>query len=131
MDIGVVSLSELFFKEQTPTKKNIDSAVDFINKTLLESKEFNERLLIGVAGTFTSLASIYLKQSRFNEDEIHQTEMKKDDVSQIHQSIIKMSEPQIITNFKGIYPKRAKTIQAEILLANQIMFKYNVHSIRD
>ena len=130
LDIGVVSLSELFFKEQTPTKKNIDSAVDFINKTLLESKEFNERLLIGVAGTFTSLASIYLKQSRFNEDEIHQTEMKKDDVSQINHSIIKMSEPQIITNFKGIDPKRAKTIQAGILLANQIMFKYNVSSIK-
>ena len=41
-----------------------------------------------------------------------------------------MSEPQIITNFKGLDPKRAKTIQAGILLANQIMFKYNVNSIK-
>ena len=37
-------------------KKNIDSDVDFIKKTLLDAKECNERLLIGVAGIFTSLA---------------------------------------------------------------------------
>ncbi len=41
-----------------------------------------------------------------------------------------MTEAQIITNFKGIDPKRAKTIQSGILLANQIISKYNVNSIK-
>ena len=43
---------------------------------------------------------------------------------------MKMTEAQIITNFKGIDPKRAKTLQAGILLANQIISKYNVNSIK-
>ena len=88
------------------------------------------RMIVGVAGTFTSLASIYLKQDRFNEEEIHLTEISDKDVFEINNSIMQMTEAQIITNFKGVDPKRAKTIQSGILLANQIISKYNVNSIK-
>jgi exopolyphosphatase/guanosine-5'-triphosphate,3'-diphosphate pyrophosphatase len=130
LDIGVVSLSELFFDQLPPTNASTKKAIEIINRTLLESSDLENRLIIGVAGTFTSLASIFLKQDRFNEKEMHLTEISKKDIFEINNSIIQMTEAQIITNFKGIDPKRAKTIQSGILLANEIISKYNVNSIK-
>ena len=129
LDIGVVSLSELFFSELPPSNESIKRAIDVIDRTLLDLSDFENRLFVGVAGTFTSLASIFLKQDRFNEEEIHLTEISDKDVFEINNSIIQMTEAQIMTNFKGIDPKRAKTIQSGILLANQIIYKYNVDSM--
>ena len=130
LDIGVVSLSELFFTELPPSNESVKRAIDVIDRTLLDLSDFENRSFVGVAGTFTSLASIYLKQDRFNEEEIHLTEISDKDVFEINNSIMQMAEAQIITNFKGIDPKRAKTIQSGILLANQIISKYNVNSIK-
>ncbi len=130
LDIGVVSLSELFFDELPPSKISIKKAIEVINRTLLNSSDLENRLIIGVAGTFTSLASIFLKQDQFNEEEMHLTEISKKDIFEINNSIMQMNEAQIITNFRGIDPKRAKTIQSGILLANEIISKYNVNSIK-
>ena len=130
LNVGVVSLSELFFNELPPPKKSVQLAQEYIVNNLLESNTFDGRLLIGVAGTFTSLASIFLEQTQFNEGEIHLTELKNKDVFAINKEILYLNEPQIITKYKGLDPKRAKTIQSGILLAKEIISKYNVNSIK-
>ena len=130
LNIGVVSLSELFFNELPPSEKSLLSAREFIKSNLFESNIFVGRMLVGVAGTFTSLASIFLEQSKFNEKEIHLTELKSKDVFKINEELLRLNEPQIITKYKGLDPKRAKTIQAGILLAKEIISKYNVNSIK-
>ena len=76
---------------------------------LLESNAFEGRLLVGVAGTFSSLASIFLEQTQFNEKEIRLTELKNEDVFKISNELLNLNEPQIITKYKGLDPKRAKT----------------------
>jgi len=130
INIGVVSLSELFFDKLPPTEKSILLAREYIENNLLESNLLHGRLLVGVAGTFTSLASIFLEQTQFNEKEIHLTELKNEDVFKISNELLHLNEPQIITKYKGLDPKRAKTIQAGILLAKEIISKYNVNSIK-
>ena len=130
LNIGVVSLSELFFGKLPPSEKSVLLAREYIESLLLESNAFNGRLLVGVAGTFTSLASIFLEQTQFNEKEIHLTELKNEDVFKISNELMHLNEPQIITKYKGLDPKRAKTIQAGILLAKEIISKYNVNSIK-
>ncbi len=130
LNLGVVSLSELFFYELPPSERSLFLAKEYIESNLFESNIFDERMLVGVAGTFTSLASIYLEQSQFNEKEIHLTELKNEDVFKINQELSSLNEPQIITKYKGLDPKRAKTIQAGILLAKEIISKYNVNSIK-
>ena len=130
LNIGVVSLSELFFNELPPSEKSLLSAREFIKNNLFESNIFVGRMLVGVAGTFTSLASIFLEQSKFNEKEIHLTELKSKDVFKINEELLHLNEPQIITKYKGLDPKRAKTIQAGILLVKEIISKYNVNSIK-
>ena len=130
LNVGVVSLSELFFNELPPSEKSVLSAQEFIKNNLFESNIFGGRMLVGVAGTFTSLASIFLKQTQFNEKEIHLTELKNEDVFKINEELLYLNEAQIITKYKGLDPKRAKTIQAGILLAKEIISKYNVNSIK-
>jgi len=130
INIGVVSLSELFFDKLPPPEKSVLLAREHIVSHLFESNIFDGRLLVGVAGTFTSLASIFLEQTQFNEKEIHLTELKNEDVFQISNELLHLNEPQIITKYKGLDPKRAKTIQAGILLAKEIISKYNVSSIK-
>ena len=130
INIGVVSLSELFFDQLPPLEKSVLLAREYIENNLLESNLFNGRLLVGVAGTFTSLASIFLEQTQFNEKEIHLTELKNEDVFKISNELLRLNEPQIITKYKGLDPKRSKTIQAGILLAKEIISKYNVNSIK-
>ena len=130
VNIGVVSLSELFFDKLPPPEKAVLLAREYIENHLLESNRFDGRLLVGVAGTFTSLASIFLKQSQFNEKDIHLTELDNEDVLKISNELLQLNEPQIITKYKGLDPKRAKTIQAGILLAKEIISKYNVNSIK-
>ena len=130
INIGVVSLSELFFDKLPPPEKSVLLAREYIENNLLESNLFHGRLLVGVAGTFTSLASIFLEQTQFNEKEIHLTELKNEDVFKISNELLHLNEPQIITKYKGLDPKRAKTIQAGILLAKEIISKYNVNSIK-
>ena len=130
INIGVVSLSELFFDKLPPPEKSVSHAREYIESHLFESNIFDGRLLVGVAGTFTSLASIFLEQTQFNEKEIHLTELKNEDVFEISNELLHLNEPQIITKYKGLDPKRAKTIQAGILLAKEIISKYNVNSIK-
>ncbi len=130
INIGVVSLSELFFDKLPPPEKSVLLAREYIESYLFESNTFDGRLLVGVAGTFTSLASIFLKQTHFNEKEIHLTELKNEDVFEINNELLQLNEPQIITKYKGLDPKRAKTIQVGILLAKEIISKYNVNSIK-
>ena len=130
INIGVVTLSELFFNNLPPSEEKVLSAIEYIKNNLFQSNIFNGRILIGVAGTFTSLASIFLEQTQFNEQEIHLTELKNMDVFDIYKELLHLNEPQIITKYKGLDPKRAKTIQAGILLAKEIISKYNVNSIK-
>jgi len=130
INIGVVSLSELFFDKLPPPEKSVLLAREYIESYIFESNTFDGRLLVGVAGTFTSLASIFLEQTQFNEKEIHLTELKNEDVFKISNELLHLNEPQIITKYKGLDPKRAKTIQAGILLAKEIISKYNVSSIK-
>ena len=130
INIGVVTLSELFFNNLPPSEEKVLSAIEYIKNNLFQSNIFNGRILIGVAGTFTSLASIFLEQTQFNEQEIHLTELKNMDVFEIYEELLNLNEPQIITKYKGLDPKRAKTIQAGILLAKEIISKYNVNSIK-
>ena len=130
LNIGVVSLGELYFNELPPSETTLLLAQEYITSNLFESKYFDGRMLVGVAGTFTSLASIFLEQSQYNDKEIHLTELKNEDVFKINNKLLRLNEPQIITKYKGLDPKRAKTIQAGILLAKEIIYKYNVDSIK-
>ena len=129
IDLGVVTLTEKYFSELPATKEKIIKAEQEVLEKLNNLKIPNSKLLIGVAGTATSLGSIYLKQDRFDESEVHNIEISQLELINIKNTIRDFNEPEIIIKFKGVDPKRAKTITSGIVILENIMKRYENSSI--
>lgn len=129
LDIGVVTLTEKYFSKLPANRENILKAEQEVIEKISNLKISNNKLLIGVSGTATSLGSIYLEQDRFNEDQIHNIEISQLELTNIKNIVQKLSEPEIITKFNGVDPKRAKTITSGIVILENIMKRYENSSI--
>jgi exopolyphosphatase/guanosine-5'-triphosphate,3'-diphosphate pyrophosphatase len=129
LDLGVVTLTERYFSELPANRENILKAEQEVIEKISNLKISNNKLLIGVSGTATSLGSIYLEQDRFNEDPIHNIEIRQLELTNIKNIVQKLSEPEIITKFNGVDPKRAKTITSGIVILENIMKRYENSSI--
>ena len=129
LDLGVVTLTERYFSELPANRENILKAEQEVIEKISNLKISNNKLLIGVSGTATSLGSIYLEQERFNEDPIHNIEISQLELTNIKNIVQKLSEPAIITKFNGVDPKRAKTITSGIVILENIMKRYENSSI--
>jgi exopolyphosphatase/guanosine-5'-triphosphate,3'-diphosphate pyrophosphatase len=129
LDLGVVTLTEKYFTELPANRENILKAEQEVIEKISNLKISNNKLLIGVSGTATSLGSIYLEQERFNEDPIHNIEISQLELTNIKNIVQKLSEPEIITKFNGVDPKRAKTITSGIVILENIMKRYENSSI--
>lgn len=129
IDLGVVTLTEKYFSELPATKDKIIKAEQEVLEKVNNLKIPNSKLLIGVAGTATSLGSIYLEQDRFDESEVHNIEISQLELTNIKNTIRDFNEPEIIIKFKGVDPKRAKTITSGIVILENIMKRYENSSI--
>jgi exopolyphosphatase/guanosine-5'-triphosphate,3'-diphosphate pyrophosphatase len=129
LDLGVVTLTEKYFSELPANRENILKAEQEVIEKISNLKISNNKLLIGVSGTATSLGAIYLEQDRFNEDPIHNIEISQLELTNIKNIVQKLSEPEIITKFNGLDPKRAKTITSGIVILENIMKRYENSSI--
>ncbi len=130
LNMGVVSLGEKYFETIPISEDRLNSAISYIQNKLDQINIPTEKLLIGVAGTFSTIGSIYLNQNKFDEKQLHSVELSKKVLDLLTHEALSMSEAKMITKFKSMDPKRSKTIQPGIVLANQISIKYNVSSIK-
>ena len=110
LNLGVVTLSEKYFSNLPIGQELIDEAKLKIETELSQLDIKDKKNVIGVSGTALSLASIFLDQQNFNEEELHEIKIDTDNVQEINKRILKMTEAEIITKFRGIDPKRASTI---------------------
>ena len=129
LDLGVVTLTEKYFTELPTNRDNIVKAEQEVMDKISNLQIPNGKLLIGVSGTATSLGAIHLKQDRFDEDAIHNIVISQLDLINIKNIVQKLSEPEIITKFNGVDPKRAKTITSGIVILENIMKRYENSSI--
>jgi len=129
-NLGVVSLSEKYFSNLPIEKNMVKDVENYVDSNFPQLENLSNRETFGVAGTFTSLGSIHLQQSQFNEDVLHHLEIDKNSVLKIYEEILNFSEAKILSTYKGIDPKRAKTITSGIFLATNIIKKYNIDVIK-
>ena len=115
LNLGVVTLSEKYFSNLPIGQELIDEAKLKIETELSQLDIKDKKNVIGVSGTALSLASIFLDQENFNEEELHEIKIDIDNVQEINKRILKMSEAEIITKFRGLDPKRASTITSCLL----------------
>ena len=124
LNLGVVTLTEKYFSNLPIRSNLIDEAKLNIETELSKLSINNTKKVIGVSGTALSLASIFLDQQKFNEEDLHEVEIDIDNVQEIKNRLLKMTEAEIITQFKGIDPKRAATIISGVFLLEQILNRY-------
>ena len=86
--------------------------------------------MIGVAGTFTSIASIFLNQQKYNEEEIHFQKIDFDWIESFYNKIKSMTIAQIIANSKSLDPKRGITLTGGALLTVSIMKKFKIKELK-
>ena len=125
LNLGVVTLSEKYFSNLPINQELIDKAKLKIETELSQLDIKDKKNVIGVSGTALSLASIFLDQQNFNEEELHEIKIDTDNVQEINKRILKMTEAEIITKFRGIDPKRASTITSGIFLLETILSHYS------
>ena len=125
LNLGVVTLSEKYFSNLPIGQELINEAKLKIETELSQLDINDKKNVIGVSGTALSLASIFLDQGNFNEEELHEIKIDIDNVQEINKRILKMTEAEIITKFRGIDPKRASTITSGIFLLEIILSYYS------
>ena len=125
LNLGVVTLSEKYFSNLPIGQELIDEAKINIETELSQLDIKDKKNVIGVSGTVLSLASIFLNQQNFNEEELHEIKIDIDNIQAINKRILKMTEAEIITKFRGIDPKRASTITSGIFLLEIILSHYS------
>ena len=125
LNLGVVTLSEKYFSNLPIGEELIDEAKLKIETELSQLDIKDKKNVIGVSGTALSLASIFLDQQNFNEEELHEIKIDIENVQEINKRILKMTEAEIITKFRGIDPKRASTITSGIFLLEIILSHYS------
>ena len=125
LNLGVVTLSEKYFSNLPINQELIDKAKLKIETELSQLDIKDKKNVIGVSGTALSLASIFLDQQNFNEEELHEIKIDIENVQEINKRILKMTEAEIITKFRGIDPKRASTITSGIFLLEIILSHYS------
>ena len=129
LNLGVVTLSEKYFSNLPIGQELIDEAKLKIETELSQLDIKVKKNVIGVSGTALSLASIFIDQQNFNEEELHEIKIDIDNIQAINKRILKMTEAEIITKFRGIDPKRASTITSGIFLLEIILSHYSNSAI--
>ena len=128
-DIGVVSLNENYL-DTNPLRDSLEIDANKYFEKIFTQFDFTKRDLIGVSGTFTTLASIFLNQKRYNEEEIDKIQIDIKSVNKIYDKVKLLSEAQIITHYPSLDPKRAKTITSGIFMVKNILKKYEINQLK-
>ncbi len=130
LDLGVVSLTERISNINPMSEADRNEGDNLIQQSLDLEIDTKNISMIGVSGTFTSIASIYLGQKIYNEEEIHLTTLNNSWIQNLSSELNQMSEAQIISSYPSLDPKRAKTLSTGVLIVCNIMKKFKFQELK-
>lgn len=129
-NIGSVRITERFFSSSPPHRQSIDDARSEIISQIRNSTAVipDDSLVIGVAGTVTTLAAIQQKLYPYHADTISGFTLQYDVVQEIFE-MLKNKTVDEIKQIPYISTGRADIILAGILILLTMMNQYNITSI--
>ena len=130
LDLGVVSLTERISNINPMGEADRNEGDNLIQQNLDLEIDTKNISMIGVSGTFTSIASIYLGQKIYNEEEIHLTILNNSWIQNLSAELNQMTEAQIISSYPSLDPKRAKTLSTGVLIVCNIMKKFKFQELK-
>ena len=130
LDLGVVSLTERISNVNPMSEADRNEGDNLIQQSLDVEIDTKNISMIGVSGTFTSIASIYLGQKIYNQEEIHLTTLNNSWIQDLSSQLNQMTEAQIISSYPSLDPKRAKTLSTGVLIVCNIMKKFKFQELK-
>jgi exopolyphosphatase / guanosine-5'-triphosphate,3'-diphosphate pyrophosphatase len=118
LDIGSVRLTERFLKVSPPADDDVRRAADYVDGMLDEAAVDFDSIgtWIGVAGTATTLAGVYLELPEYDREQVHGSSIPRQDVGELLRRLSAMTVAEIRA-LPSMDPKRADVITGGALVA--------------
>ena len=130
--VGVVTLTEKFFKSDPPAKKDMESFVEslqgFLNEVSIKVGKINTG--IAIAGTPTTLACIKLKLQDYDEDLIEGSTLSNEDLQNFVEEISKLNSTEIIQKYSSIVKGREDVLLAGTIILAETVNCLNLNEVK-
>jgi exopolyphosphatase/guanosine-5'-triphosphate,3'-diphosphate pyrophosphatase len=121
LDIGSVRITERFLKSSPPTDADVNAAAAYVDD-LLDSSTVDFGSVgtwIGVAGTATTLAGVFLELPEYDRDRVHGTLIPSSDLTDLLHRLSGMTVEEI-RSLPSMHPGRADVITGGTLIASRV-----------
>jgi exopolyphosphatase/guanosine-5'-triphosphate,3'-diphosphate pyrophosphatase len=127
LDIGSVRLTERFLKVSPPVPDDLDRAAAYVDEMLDRAGvDFGSMgSWIGVAGTATQLAGVYLELAEYDRDRVHGAAIPLADIRRLLDRLAGLTVEQI-RSLPSMHPNRADVITAGTLILAQVAARLHV-----
>jgi len=123
LNVGTVSFSEKYFKHDPPDSKDQNSAIKELDKMFSPlSLEKPTSLIIGVAGTVTTLKAVELKMDNYDPSRVHGKQLTLNSIIALSDYLLSLSS-QERAKLKGLPHERADIIPMGALILQTILRK--------
>ena len=121
LDIGSVRMTERFLKAGPPAPEAVAAATGYIDDLLDRSGvDFGAiRTWIGVAGTATTLAGVYLELPEYDRSRVHGSLIPSDQVAALLEKLRRLTVEEIRA-LPSMHPGRADVITGGSLIASRV-----------
>jgi exopolyphosphatase/guanosine-5'-triphosphate,3'-diphosphate pyrophosphatase len=121
LDIGSVRLTERFWPDGQPGPEQLGAAAGYVDELLDASgADFDHvQTWIGVAGTATTLAGVYLELDEYDRSRVHRSTIPIPAIGDLL-AMLASSTVEEIRAIKSMHPKRADVITAGALIVGRI-----------
>jgi exopolyphosphatase/guanosine-5'-triphosphate,3'-diphosphate pyrophosphatase len=126
--LGVVSLTERFFKNQSPQEPEIKEFTDFVKGTFsgIDHDKITDAKTIAIAGTPTTLACIKQNLKDYDEAVIEGSTLTKDEMREFSDMLSKLTPAEIKSKFGNVMTGREDVILAGTGILYGLMDCFNI-----
>jgi exopolyphosphatase / guanosine-5'-triphosphate,3'-diphosphate pyrophosphatase len=128
---GVVSVKEKYFEHSPPLKNEMENLKIELDQIFsgLQEKKFDFKRAIAIAGTPTTLATIKLNLSEYDEEKLVGYILKYDEIENLISQLSKLSELEILQKHKSVVKGREDVILSEAIILCYIMKLLRIEKI--
>lgn len=130
IDVGCVRLTERFLRASPPTSGEISECRSFIRSSLsmVDLSQSKNSRVIGVAGTLTTLAAIYLRLAHYEPSRVEGCVLESKAIKRIFDQL-KMKTHEEMMRVPQISPGRADILVAGMVILMEFMEAANLSEI--
>jgi exopolyphosphatase/guanosine-5'-triphosphate,3'-diphosphate pyrophosphatase len=131
LNVGTVRLTERFLHSdpaREPEWRRVVEAVDLELATLAETGPVPPAKMVGIAGTFTTLAAVEKQLVRYSHRDVHGSALTLAEVRR-QRELFQQKTIEERKGIRGLEPKRADVILAGAIMIERIMVKFRADPV--